>query len=83
MSIINWNKIDTLFLDMDGTLLDLHFDNYFWLEHVPKRYAEANGIPLEAAKEKLHGGYRDILGTLDWYCIDHRGAVSWGWISPC
>ncbi|MEJ1296775.1 MAG: GMP/IMP nucleotidase [Candidatus Sedimenticola sp. (ex Thyasira tokunagai)] len=71
MSIIDWNQIDTLFLDMDGTLLDLHFDNHFWLEHVPKRYAEANGISLEAAREKLHGSYRDILGTLEWYCVDH------------
>ena len=26
--MINWQQIDTVFLDMDGTLLDLHFDNY-------------------------------------------------------
>ena len=37
---LDWTSIDTVLLDMDGTLLDLHFDNYFWLEHLPKRYAE-------------------------------------------
>ncbi|HBT55971.1 MAG TPA: haloacid dehalogenase, partial [Pseudomonas sp.] len=33
--MLNWNAIDTVLLDMDGTLLDLHFDNHFWLEHMP------------------------------------------------
>jgi HAD superfamily hydrolase (TIGR01509 family) len=69
--MIDWNQIETVFLDMDGTLLDLHFDNHFWLEHVPKRYAEANGLSLEAAKEELMGRYQSILGTLEWYCVDH------------
>ena len=36
--------IDTVLLDMDGTLLDLHYDNHFWLEHLPQRYAELHGI---------------------------------------
>ena len=69
--MIDWNQIDTVFLDMDGTLLDLHFDNHFWLEHVPKRYAEANEISLEDAKADLLGRYQSILGTLEWYCVDH------------
>ncbi|MEW7979882.1 MAG: GMP/IMP nucleotidase [gamma proteobacterium symbiont of Phacoides pectinatus] len=69
--MINWNRIDSVFLDMDGTLLDLHFDNHFWLEHVPRRYAEATGMSLEAAKAELGGRYQSILGTLDWYCVDH------------
>ncbi|MCP3867262.1 MAG: GMP/IMP nucleotidase [Gammaproteobacteria bacterium] len=69
--MFDWNKIDCLFLDMDGTLLDLHFDNYFWLEHVPKRYAEARGLSLEASSKLLLTGYKDIEGTLEWYCLDH------------
>ncbi len=69
--MIDWNQIDRLFLDMDGTLLDLHFDNHFWLEHVPKRYASARGVSLEQAKQELLGRYRSIEGTLEWYCIDH------------
>ncbi len=69
--MIDWNQIDRVFLDMDGTLLDLHFDNHFWLEHVPRRYAEANQISLEQARQALRDRYDNIEGTLEWYCIDH------------
>ena len=69
--MLDWSRIDTVLLDMDGTLLDLHFDNHFWLEHVPVRYAEARGLDLAAAKTELLRRYRDIEGTLDWYCVDH------------
>jgi len=69
--MIDWNQIDLLLLDMDGTLLDLHFDNHFWLEHVPRRYAEARGIPLAQAREQLLARYQSIEGTLQWYCLDH------------
>jgi len=70
-TMIDWSKIDNVFLDMDGTLLDLHFDNHFWLEYVPARYAEARGLSLAAAKAELTARYQRILGTLEWYCIDH------------
>jgi len=69
--MIDWNQIDTILLDMDGTLLDLHFDNYFWLEHVPRRYAESRGFSLEQAKAELLGRYQSVEGTLEWYCVDH------------
>ncbi len=69
--MIDWNQIDTILLDMDGTLLDLHFDNYFWLEHVPRRYAESRGFSLAQAKEELLSRYRSVEGTLEWYCVDH------------
>ena len=48
--LVDWNQIELLLLDMDGTLLDLHFDNHFWLEHVPRRYAEMHDLPPEAAR---------------------------------
>lgn len=67
----DWGVIDSVFLDMDGTLLDLHYDNHFWLEHVPRRYAERIGISLEKAKDALLPRYRRIQGTLQWYCLDH------------
>ncbi|HHH12639.1 MAG TPA: GMP/IMP nucleotidase [Thiolapillus brandeum] len=69
--MFDWSAIDTVLLDMDGTLLDLHFDNHFWLEHVPQRYAEQRGMSVEAAKEELGRRYRAVEGTLDWYCVDY------------
>lgn len=52
--MLNWKKINSVFLDMDGTLLDLNFDNHFWQEHVPLRYAELSDISLDEAKEVLY-----------------------------
>ena len=68
---IDWNNINTVFLDMDGTLLDLHFDNHFWLEHMPNRYAEKHSISLEQARESLMANYKAHEGSLKWYCLDH------------
>ena len=68
---IDWKNIQTVFLDMDGTLLDLHFDNHFWLEHMPQRYAEKNSITLEKARERLTQEYHAHEGSLKWYCLDH------------
>ena len=65
-----WNDIDTVFLDMDGTLLDLRFDNHFWLEHVPRRYGEKNGMTTREVKEVLMPKYRSLEGSLEWYCVD-------------
>ena len=69
--MIDWNQIDTVLLDMDGTLLDLRFDNHFWLEHVPQRYAEARGMDPRRAKDELLARYKSREGTLEWYCVDH------------
>jgi len=68
---IDWQVIDTVFLDMDGTLLDLHFDNHFWLEHLPKRYAEKHQIPYEEASSFLMSHSDATQGSLNWYCLDH------------
>ncbi|MBT9567404.1 MAG: GMP/IMP nucleotidase [Thiobacillus sp.] len=67
---VDWSQIDTVFLDMDGTLLDLHFDNHFWLEHVPRRYAEYHGLAPEIARAHLAEHYQRHAGTLNWYCLD-------------
>jgi len=56
---------------MDGTLLDLHFDNHFWLEHVPLRYGEKYGLSPEQAKDELYPRFRCAEGTLDWYSVDY------------
>jgi 5'-nucleotidase len=62
--------IKTLILDLDGTLLDLSFDNYFWLEHIPNVYAKKNNISRQQAKVKLNNLYQKYSGTLSWYCLD-------------
>jgi len=66
-----WTAIDTVLLDMDGALLDLHFDNHFWLEHVPVRYAARYRLGRARAKAECMARYRSVFGTLDWYCIDY------------
>ncbi len=58
-------------LDMDGTILDLAFDNYMWKELVPRRYAVANDMPFADARELLMSKYTAVQGDLDWYCLDH------------
>jgi len=68
---VPWSEIDTLLLDMDGTLLDLAFDNYFWLEVVPQEYARARQLPLATAAAEIRDRYQAVVGTLPWYCIDH------------
>jgi putative hydrolase of the HAD superfamily len=67
---IDWSTIDIVLLDMDGTLLDLRFDNYFWLEVIPQRYAERHHMSVERAREVLNPRFVAKQGTLDWYCID-------------
>jgi HAD superfamily hydrolase (TIGR01509 family) len=67
---LNWANIDTVLLDMDGTLLDLHFDNFFWLQHLPKRYAEENNTSVDLVIDKLQQQMRENQGTLNWYCTD-------------
>ena len=69
--MVPWHKINSVFLDMDGTLLDLHFDNHFWREHVPLRYAELHGIALEEAKSRLYDRFKLKEGTMDWYCVEY------------
>ena len=58
-------------LDMDGTLLDLAFDNYMWKELVPRRYAVENDMSFDDARELLMSKYEAVQGDLEWYCLDH------------
>ena len=69
--LIDWNHLDTVLLDMDGTLLDRHFDDHFWLEHVPKRFAQKHAVSLDAAKERLYRMFRSQENTLNWTDIDY------------
>ena len=64
-------RTETLMLDMDGTLLDLAFDNYVWKELVPRRFAAANDMSFADARSLLMKKYQAIQGDLEWYCLDH------------
>lgn len=69
--MLDWSEIDTVLLDMDGTLLDLNFDNHFWQEFVPQRFAELHGLALEEAKFQLRPRFKAMEGRLEWYCLDY------------
>ncbi|MDR3394027.1 MAG: GMP/IMP nucleotidase [Parasulfuritortus sp.] len=69
--MLKWPEIDTVLLDMDGTLLDLHFDNHFWQVYVPEKYAEQHGLPAAEAHDECFRRYNAKAGTLDWYCVDY------------
>ena len=71
MKRLNWQEIETVLLDMDGTLLDLHFDNYFWLHYVPESYAKKYDMTFEQARTKLMTNYKKVEGTMQWYCVDY------------
>lgn len=62
--------VETVLLDMDGTLLDKYFDDYFWEHLVPEKYAEKNNITFGRAKEELMSLYKAHEGTLNWTDID-------------
>ncbi|MEZ5672696.1 MAG: GMP/IMP nucleotidase [Thiotrichaceae bacterium] len=68
---LNWQQIHSVFLDMDGTLLDLHFDNHFWREHLPAAYAQQQQLSLTEAKSHLYQKFIATQGTLSWYCVDY------------
>ncbi|MFZ5493130.1 MAG: GMP/IMP nucleotidase [Pseudomonadota bacterium] len=67
--MIDWTAVDTVLLDMDGTLLDLHYDNAFWFEHLPRTWGARRGLDLHTAREVIHQQAERRRGTLDFYCM--------------
>lgn len=74
MPSMPWRDIDTVLLDMDGTLLDLHYDEHFWMQHLPARYAELHGISQAMALLEMKPLFENNAGTLNWYCLDFWSA---------
>ncbi|ACS84144.1 GMP/IMP nucleotidase [Musicola paradisiaca] len=70
-SELNWSEIDTVLLDMDGTLIDLAFDSYFWLQLVPQTLSHRRGISLEQAHQLVEREYHAVQHTLNWYSLDY------------
>ncbi len=71
LKMIDWAQINTVLLDMDGTLLDLHYDDQFWQQHLPAEYAKLNGLTVAQAKAELTPRFNAMAGKLEWYCLDY------------
>lgn len=69
-SKIDWAKIDTVLLDMDGTLIDQYHEDIFWDKKVPAEYAKKHNIPIKEAYKILHNMYREKEGTMEWGNLD-------------
>jgi len=70
----SWQQIDTVLLDLDGTLLDKYFDDYFWEEFVPQVFARQNRINMAEAKKSLLNTYKKVESTLEWTDLDYWSA---------
>ena len=68
---VHWDRVEHVLLDMDGTILDLAFDNHFWREVVPERYGQQRGITVEQARLELEPHFTSMQGRLEWYCLDY------------
>lgn len=66
-----WQAIDTILLDLDGTLLDKYYDDFFWEHYVPEVYADRNGLMPGQAREQLLAVYRSVENTLQWTDLDY------------
>uniref|UniRef100_UPI0040578D53 HAD-IA family hydrolase n=1 Tax=Candidatus Electronema sp. TaxID=2698783 RepID=UPI0040578D53 len=68
---VPWEEIDAVLLDMDGTLLDRHFDDYFWEVHLPEHYSLLHGLSVDEAAQELLARYRQTENSLQWADIEH------------
>lgn len=71
LSFLPWHDIDTVLLDMDGTLLDLHYDNVFWMNLLPEKIAQKTGKDISTCRDELFAHYEKVMGTISWYCLDY------------
>jgi GMP/IMP 5'-nucleotidase len=70
----DWSGIDHVLLDLDGTLLDLDFDNHFWQTLVPRAWGAARGLDQETARRMLQPRFAACAGTLPWYSTEYWSA---------
>ncbi|HEY5644724.1 MAG TPA: GMP/IMP nucleotidase [Pseudomonadales bacterium] len=73
---MSWDAIDTVLLDMDGTLLDLAYDNTLWTTLLPERFSSAQQITLNDARERLFAHMGERQGRLEFYCLDYWAAYT-------
>ena len=65
-----WRAIDTVLLDMDGTLIDLNYDNQFWNDLLSSRYASTHGVSRNETEHAFTAHIAEVHGSLPYYCID-------------
>ena len=65
---IDWSVIDTLLVDMDGTILDLHFDDYFWQTYLPEHYSKHYDGEIQGLLDFIKHNLETTGGELNWYC---------------
>ncbi len=70
---VDWAQLDTILLDMDGTLLDLAFDNHFWGTVIPEQWGRRYGLDLQSSQQRLAPIFSKEQGKLNWYCLDFWG----------
>ncbi|MBS0386925.1 MAG: GMP/IMP nucleotidase [Proteobacteria bacterium] len=68
---LQWQDIDHVLLDLDGTLLDLDFDNHFWQVLVPQTWGRDRGLDAAAARAALQPRFDACAGTLPWYSTEY------------
>jgi len=73
---LDWSSIEWVLLDMDGTLLDLAYDNWFWRTLVPERYGLMRALSLEQATAELAPRFHEVAHTLPWYCTDYWSRIT-------
>ena len=60
--------VEVVSLDLNGTLVTRGYADYFWLELVPRAYAERWGLGLEEARRAVAAEYDRVgPGDLRWY----------------
>ena len=67
----DWADINTVLLDMDGTLLDKHFDDYFWEQYIPEHYSLKHDLSIDEAKKELLDRYQNVENTLCWADLNY------------
>ena len=70
LEAVDWTEIDYVLLDMDGTLLDLAFDNDFWGHRIHEKYASIHDISIEQTVAKFEPLFKSVASTLNWYSTD-------------
>lgn len=66
-----WDRIETVLLDMDGTLLDLHFDSFFWKQYLVEKYSQIHAVDIDSINSHIYQKLEEKQGTLEWYCTGY------------